>query len=216
MAFLLETEAKRLLSKHGIRVNYDRPASSRSEAADAAASLGFPAAMKVLSPNIIHKTDAGGVFLNVRDEREAMHAYDSIMAAVREKEPSARIEGVLVSPMVRGVETIVGAKKDAQFGPVVMFGLGGVFVEVLRDVSFRVVPIYRRDAASMVREIKSRRVLEGVRGKKPVNVRAIEDALLKVSRLMEREKNVEELDINPLIVDSRAAVVVDARVITSG
>lgn len=216
MGLLLEIEAKRLLSKHGISVNKDRAASALDNAVDIACSIGFPVSMKVMSRDVLHKTDVGGVIVNIRNANEAGTAYNTIIASVNKQVPSAEVEGVIISPMVEGVETIIGAKKDVQFGPIVMFGLGGVFVEVLKDVSFRIVPIYKRDAASMVHEIRAHEVLDGFRGSSQVNLGAIEDALLKVSRMMEREKNIEELDINPLIVNSHSAIAVDARIITMG
>jgi acyl-CoA synthetase (NDP forming) len=211
---LTEVESKELLKQAGIDIIDTRLATSREEAISISRKLGFPVALKVASPDIVHKSDAGGVKLGLGTAREVGKAYADILAAVGQKHPQARIQGVSVQKMARaGVEVIIGMSKDDQFGPVLMFGLGGILVEVLKDVSFRLVPLAKRDAAEMVREIKGYPLLEGYRGQEAVGISYLEELLLKVSDFVEQNPEVKELDLNPVFAYSDGAVAVDARVI---
>ncbi|MDO8530641.1 MAG: acetate--CoA ligase family protein [Dehalococcoidia bacterium] len=214
---LTEVESKALLKEAGVPVVDTRLARTREEAAAIAKEIGYPVALKVVSPDIAHKSDIGGVKLGLRTEKQTAKAFDDIMKAVQARQPNARVHGVAVQKMARpGVEVIVGLSKDAQFGPVVMFGLGGIFVEVLKDVSFRIVPLLRRDAREMIREIKGFPVLQGIRGQEAVDIAALEDILLKVSELAERHPEIKELDLNPILAYKDGAVAVDARVVLEG
>jgi acyl-CoA synthetase (NDP forming) len=210
MKILTEHEAKKLLAKYGIPVTKEQLASSADEALAIASHIGEPVAMKISSPDIPHKSDVGGVALNVKREF-VRTTYDDIISRAKKAVPDANIEGVLVQQMAPpGQEVIVGLKKDPQFGYALMFGLGGIFVEVYRDVSFRVVPIEKKDALMMISEIKGYPVLKGIRGRKPADIDAIADVLIGVSGMAEKE-NIVELDINPLVVSENGAVAVDAR-----
>lgn len=207
---LTEHETKNLLAKYGIPVMKESIATSTDEALAIALHIGTPVAMKISSPDIPHKSDVGGVALNVRRE-DVPTTYNEIMSRIKKAAPGAHIEGILVQQMASpGQEVIVGLKKDAQFGHAIMFGLGGIFVEVYKDVSFRVVPIDRSDALEMISEIKGYPILKGIRGKKPVDIAAIAGVLVSVSDLAEKE-NIIELDVNPLIVNESGAIAVDAR-----
>jgi len=211
---LTEIEAKDLVQKAGIPVVETMLARSREEAEKIARKLGFPVVLKVVSPEVVHKSDAGGVKLNLKNGKQVGLAYDEIMKSVKQKQESARILGVSVQRMAPpGVEVIVGMSKDPQFGPVLMFGLGGIFVEVLKDVSFRIVPLERRDASEMIREIKGFPVLQGIRGAEPVDLSVLEDILLKVSNLAEKAPEIKEMDLNPIFAYKNGALAVDARVI---
>jgi acyl-CoA synthetase (NDP forming) len=211
---LTEVEAKELLRRAGIGVVDTRLAVSKEEAISISRQLGFPVALKIASPDVTHKSDIGGVKLGLKTAKQVGRAYDDVLAAIREKHPRAVIHGVSVQKMARpGVEVIIGVSKDAQFGPVIMFGLGGILVEILKDVSFRIVPLARRDAREMIREIKGYPLLEGYRGQEPVDVLHLEELLLKVSQLVEETPEIKELDINPIFAYSDGAVAVDARVI---
>ncbi len=207
---LTEHETKKLLVKYGIPVTKEQIAASAKEALAVALQIGTPVAMKISSPDIAHKSDVGGVVLNV--EREHVPAtYNKIMARIKKSVPDARIEGILVQQMAPpGHETIVGLKRDAQFGHALMFGLGGIFVEVYKDVSFRVVPIEKSDALEMISEVKGFPILKGIRGRKPADIEAIAQVLVSVSKMAEKE-NIIELDINPLVVNEGGAIAVDAR-----
>ncbi len=213
-AVLTELEAKELLQQAGIGVVDTRLAASREEAIAISRQLGFPVVLKIASPDITHKSDAGGVRLGLETAGQVGKAYDDILAAARRGYPGAVIYGVSVQKMARpGVEVIIGMSRDAQFGPVLMFGLGGILVEILKDVSFRIVPLARRDAGEMLREIKGYPILEGYRGQEAVDIPNLEDLLLKVSRFVEENPGIRELDINPVFAYSDGAVAIDARVI---
>jgi len=211
---LTEVESKQLLEQAGIDVVETRLATSKEKAISISKKLGFPVVLKVASPDIIHKSDAGGVRLGLESAQAVGQAYDDIMAAAKKRHPKAKIMGVVVQKMARpGVEVIVGMSKDDQFGPVLMFGLGGILVEVLEDVSFRLVPLAKRDAAEMVREIKGYPLLKGYRGGEAVKISYLENLLLKVSDFVEKNPEVKELDLNPIFAYSDGALAVDARVI---
>ena len=210
MKILTEHEAKKLLSKYGIPVTKESIAESAVEALAIASQIGTPVAMKISSPDISHKSDVGGVELNVV-VGNVKTTYNKIISRINKANPDARIEGILVQQMAPpGHEIIVGLKKDAQFGHALMFGLGGIFVEVYKDVSFRVVPIERNEALDMISEIKGYPILKGIRGRKPADIEAIAAVLVAVSEMAQKE-NIIELDINPLIVGETGAVAVDAR-----
>ncbi len=214
---LTEVEAKLLLKDAGINVVETRLARSRDEAVAIARELGYPIVMKIASVDVVHKTDAGGVKLGLKTSIQVGKAYDEIMASVKQKLPEARIQGVSVQKMARpGVEVIIGMSKDAQFGPVLMFGLGGILVEILKDVSFRIVPLAPRDAREMVREIKGFPLLQGYRGQEPVDVANLENMILKVSEFVENHPEIKELDLNPVFAYKDGAVAVDARIILEG
>jgi len=211
---LLESEAKDLLSEHGVSIPPYRLATSENEAASYAHELGYPVAMKIASPDILHKTDAGGVRLNIKNAAEARSAFCSLYDSAHDYDPDARVSGVLVTPMVpQGVEVIVGMTRDPQFGPVVMFGLGGIFVEIFKDVSFRVTPFEREEARSMIEEIKAYPILKGVRGEKSKDIGAVSELIMKVASFSDAFDEVRELDLNPVFVYEDGVAVVDARIV---
>jgi acyl-CoA synthetase (NDP forming) len=211
---LTEIESKELLRAAGIDVIDTRLAKSKEEAIAISRKLGFPVVLKIASPDISHKSDAGGVRLGLKTASEVGKAYGSILQAIKQNYPQAKIHGVAVQKMARpGVEVIIGMSKDEQFGPVLMFGLGGILVEVLKDVSFRIVPLSRRDAAEMLREIKGYPLLQGYRGQEAVDISHLEELLLKVSDFVEQTPEIIELDLNPVFAYSHGALAVDARVI---
>ncbi len=213
---LTEIESKQVLAGAGIPVAEARLATTADDAASVADALGYPIVMKIVSPEITHKSDVGGVRVGLKDADEVRAAFGEMTAAVKAKEPGATIEGVAVQKMApQGIEVIIGMSKDAQFGPVLMFGLGGILVEVLKDVSFRIVPIERRDAREMIEEIKAYPVLQGVRGQEPADVGALEELLLKLSEFVEANPQVEELDLNPVFAYKDGALAVDARIVVA-
>ncbi len=211
---LTEIESKQLLKEVGIPTTEIKLAASAKEAADTSQKIGFPVVLKIASPDISHKSDAGGVKVGLKNKDDVASAYKEIMASVKQKFPEAKIDGVSVQNMARpGTEVIIGMTKDAQFGPVLMFGLGGVWVEVLKDVAFRIVPLTRRDASDMIKEIKGARLLEGYRGSEPANIAILEDMLLKVSEFVKKTPEVKEMDLNPIFAYKDGAIAVDARVV---
>jgi acyl-CoA synthetase (NDP forming) len=211
---LTETEAKDLLGQAGINVVETKLAATREKAVSLSRQMGFPVAMKIVSPEVIHKSDAGGVKLGIKTAKQVEKAWDEIQKNIKKQYPDAKIQGISVQKMARpGVEIIIGVSKDPQFGPVIMFGLGGIMVEILKDVSFRIVPLARRDAHEMIREIKGYPVLEGYRGQEPVDIGNLEEFIMKVSAFAEKHPEVEELDLNPVFAYKDGAVAVDARII---
>ncbi len=211
---LTEVESKQILKEAGIDSTNIGLAKTRDEAISLSKEIGLPVVLKIVSPDVLHKTDAGGVKLGLDDEEAVGKAFNEIISAIKKNEPSANIYGVSVQNMARpGVEVIIGMSKDPQFGPVLMFGLGGILVEVLKDVSFRIVPLAKRDAREMIKEIKGYPILEGYRGQEPADVAVLEDYLLKVSDFVDGRPEIKELDINPIFAYSDGAVAVDARVI---
>ena len=208
-----EIQCKKILKDAGLKVTMPVLAATQKEAVAAANKLGYPAAMKIISPQITHKSDIGGVKLGLKNAGDVKKAYDEIMAAVKKKAPKAYIEGVSIQKMAdKGIELVIGMTKD-QFGPMLMFGLGGTMVEVLKDVSFRIVPLTRQDAKEMIREIKGYKLLEGFRGQSGVDVEYLEELLMKLSAFIEQNPEIKEMDINPLFAYKKGAVAVDARII---
>ncbi|MEM1569438.1 MAG: acetate--CoA ligase [Candidatus Bathyarchaeia archaeon] len=201
---LLSHEAKAVIRAYGLNVPRSGFAQNLRQALSIANSIGYPVALKIVSPHIVHKTDVGGVVLNINSDYELENAYDSMMRNIATLLPQARIYGVEVQEMVPpGKEVIVGIHRDLQFGPLIMFGLGGVYVNLMRDVSFRLVPLNRREAYNMVMETKAYSLLRGFRGETPSDVESVVDVLLRVSKLALDFKEIAELDINPLIVYER-------------
>ena len=214
---LNEVESKAMLKAAGIPVVETRFAKTKAEAVAISKEIGFPVALKIMSPNVVHKSDSGGVKLGVQTGAGVEKAITGMRSSVKAVQPDAKIEGVSVQAMARkGVEVIIGMSKDPQFGPVLMFGLGGVLVELLKDVSFRIVPVRKVDAAEMVREIKGFPMLQGFRGSEPADLSALEDLIVKVSDFVEQNPQVKELDLNPVFAYGDGAVAVDARVVVEG
>jgi acyl-CoA synthetase (NDP forming) len=206
---MLEHEAMAWLRDNGIPVPEFRFAATADEAAVGAAEIGYPVVVKVVSPQILHKSDVGGVRLNLRDEAAVRDAFQH-MASIGGEE----FRGVVLYPMVRPVqEVLLGISRDPQFGPVVAFGLGGIYTEVWRDIVLRVAPIGREEAAAMIREIKSLPLLEGVRGQEPCDLDALADVLAQFSQLPFRYPDIGEIDLNPVFMFSEGLAVGDVRVI---
>ena len=211
---LLETESRDLLSEYGVSLPDAALAKTPAEAVEAADRLGYPLAMKIVSPDIIHKSDAGGIKLKLSNADEVKTAFDEIIKNAEKITSRERIVGTLLSPMVPpGQECIIGMIRDAQFGPVIMFGLGGIFVEVLKDVSFRAAPLADEDIDDMISEIKGYKILTGVRGEKAKDVEAIKGVLAKLSEIVIDNPEISEIDLNPVIVHEKGLSIVDSRVL---
>ncbi|MBC8314981.1 MAG: acetate--CoA ligase family protein [Bacteroidales bacterium] len=214
---LTEYEGKKLLALYGIPVTKEEIASSEKQAVSIAETIGYPVALKINSPDILHKTEAGGLKLNIQNNEDLLAAYNEILINAREYNPNAQLNGILIQEMVRdGIEVIIGVNNNPQFGPTVMFGLGGIFVEILKDVSMRVAPLSFEDAMEMIKEIKGFKVLTGARGRSKADIHAIAGVLVKVSRMaLDLEDQIAELDINPLLVmpEGKGVCVADALVL---
>lgn len=206
-------QVEKLLLKYKIPFCQTKLAKSKTEAINFAKKIGYPLVLKISSPNILHKTDFGGVKIGIKTEIGLKNSWDDILTSVKKSKPKAKIEGILVQKMLKGIEAAVGMKKDPQFGAVLMFGLGGIFIEVLKDVSLRIAPVTKKEALKMIKEIKSSKILEGFRGQKPADIRKIAEIISNLSKLALVEKNIKEIDLNPIFVNEKTALVVDARII---
>ena len=212
--FLLEPEAKVVCMEYDIPVTAFRVAKTEEEALKFADDIGYPVVLKIISPDIIHKSDVGGVIINLRNTEEVKDAYRRILLEVKRRKADADILGIFVQEMApKSTEVIIGATKDPQFGPALMFGLGGVFVEILEDVTFRIAPITKQDAKEMITEVKAYPLLTGYRGKPPADIDTIISILLNTSKLVMDHQEIKELDLNPIMVYETGAKTVDARII---
>ncbi|MGD9344831.1 MAG: acetate--CoA ligase family protein [Candidatus Aminicenantes bacterium] len=215
-SFLLEHEAYDVLKAYGFPVIRSSIARNAREAEEAAQKLGFPVVLKIVSPDILHKFDFGGVSLNIQNKKEVRTAYKRIIQNIKKRKPDAGILGVIVERMVPpGKEVILGMNRDPQFGPILMFGLGGTYVEALEDVTFRLAPIRELTASIMIRKTKTHKILDGVRGEPVYDFQSIEECLKRLSQLVTDFEDIKELDINPLIVyeKGKGCLIVDARII---
>lgn len=211
---LLEPEAKAICAEYGIIVNKFSVATTEKEAVAQSEKIGYPVVLKIVSPDIIHKSDAGGVKVNLKTAAEVEAAFKTIMENAKKYKADAKIVGEIVQEMApQGTEVIVGAVKDPSFGQTVMFGLGGIFVELLKDVSFRVAPLTKQDAKEMITSLKAFPLLNGYRGSKPADLDAIADVLCNVSKMILDNPEIKELDLNPVMAYPVGTKCVDARII---
>ena len=212
--FLLEPEAKTVCKDYGIPVTNFKVAKNETEAVEFAEEIGYPVVLKIVSPDVIHKSDVGGVVINLKDAKDVRNTYKRIMDNVKKHKANAKIVGILVQEMApQSTEVIVGATKDPQFGPTLMFGLGGIFVEILKDVTFRIAPIKEDEAREMITEVKAYPLLKGYRNTPLADTEAIVEILLNTSRLIMEHQEIKELDLNPIMVYEKGAKTVDARII---
>jgi acetyltransferase len=210
----LPLEAVRsLLAAYGIPTLATRVARTADEAVSAARTIGLPVAAKVLSPDIVHKTEVGGVQLDLRSDADVRDAFEAITRSAAAAQPGARIDGVLIEQFVRGGrEVIVGMSQDPSFGSILMFGLGGIYVEALKDVAFRIQPVSDVDAREMIDSIRGVQLLRGMRGEKPSDFDVLIEIIQRVSQLVGDHPEIREMDINPFVVFEKGGVAVDARV----
>ena len=211
---LLESEAKAVCLEYGIPVTRFMLASNENEAVKSAGLIGYPVVLKIVSPDIIHKSDAGGVMINLKNPNDVAEAYEKIVENGKKYNSNANIVGVLVQEMApQSTEVIVGAIKDPQFGQTLMFGLGGVWVEILKDVSFRIAPLSLEDARQMIIELKAYPLLRGYRNTPPADIDALVSIICNTSRLVMENPEIKELDLNPVMAYQKGATTVDARII---
>lgn len=212
--FITEPNAVKRLADYGISYPGNGLAKNDQEAVELAENLGFPVVMKIVSPDIIHKTDSGGVRLGLTSREDVKNAFKEIIASAKKNFPDALIEGVLICEQAKqGVEVIVGVTKDRVFGRVMMFGLGGIFTETLNDITFRSIPITTMDAKEMIEEIKGYPILRGVRNRASCDMQALKDLLIKVSKFIVEHPEIDELDLNPVCVYTKGVQVLDVRLI---
>jgi len=209
--FLLGVEALAFLEREGFKVLETSLAKNENEAAGAASRIGYPVALKLSSPDVIHKTETGGIRVSLKNDDEVRRAFNEIVTSFGTNSPQKRLDGVMVQKLGAGFELIVGTRKDPQFGPVLMFGLGGIFAEAVRDVSFRLIPITAGNARDMIEELRGYRALKNPRSG-TVDLPSVQDFLLKVSRLMEKHEEIQEMDLNPVFVNSNNVEICDVRI----
>ncbi|MEM3715493.1 MAG: acetate--CoA ligase family protein [Nitrososphaeria archaeon] len=215
--WLLEPEAKEICRIYGLPVTKLGVARNEEELLKLSKEIGYPIVLKILSPNILHKSDVGGVLVGLKNETEVLNGYRQIINNVKKNKPDAIINGVVVQEMAPpSTEVIIGVTKDPQFGHAIMFGLGGIFVELFKDVSFRIIPITKRDAEEMIREIKGYALLKGYRGKPPADVNSLINTLLTASQIIEENHEISEMDLNPILVYESGIKIVDARIVIGG
>lgn len=213
-SMLLEHEAKEVCRSYGLRAPCSAVVTNEEQARAKADELGFPLVAKVVSPDILHKSDCGGVILGLSDSDQVVTAFRNIVQSAQHNCPTASVEGVLLEAMVpSGTEVIAGCMTDPQFGKAVMFGLGGLFVEVYSDVAFRIVPVSREDATEMIEELRGYSILKGARGRPKVRLDVIQDLITNLSRMVQDLDVVDQVDLNPVILRESDATVVDAKII---
>lgn len=211
---MTEYESKRILSSFGIPITKEVLVTSPKEAVNVAEDIGFPVVMKVVSPHVLHKTEAKCVRINIRSAEEVRKTFHEILENANRYEHGPKIDGILIQEMIQdGIETIIGTTYDETFGPIIMFGLGGIYVEVFKDVSFRIIPLGLFDAEEMIHDVKGYEILRGTRGREALNIEAVMDTLMKVSSLVEQMKMIKALDINPLFVSKEGVKAADARIV---
>jgi len=211
---LLETEANAVCREYGIPITRFELSKNENESVKYAEKIGYPVVLKIVSPDIIHKSDVGGVIVDLRNADEVKAAHKRIIENVRKHKHAARIVGILVQEMAPpSTEIIIGSTKDPQFGPAIMFGLGGVFVEIMKDVAFRIAPITEEEASEMITEVRAYPLLTGYRNSPPADIAAIIKILLNVSKLVTENQEIKELDLNPVMIYPKGAKTVDARII---
>jgi hypothetical protein len=211
---MLEPELLDFLENNGLHIPAHHFVMNIDEAKDAARQLNSPFVLKIVSPDILHKSDVGGVRLGLKNPNEVEQAFIEMMVEIKSKCPKARLDGALLIEQVpQGLEVIVGITQDTTFGPVIMFGLGGVFVEAMRDVVFRAVPVEKKDALQMILGIKNKHVLSGWRGGLPVDIEKLADLICRVSDLSDQHHEIKELDLNPIRICEDDILILDARIL---
>jgi acetyl-CoA synthetase (ADP-forming) len=201
-------ETKKLLSKYKIPYGQGEIIKNKTNGFDFAKEFDYPVVIKIYSSNILHKIDIGGVILDIRDEESLSVAWEKISKLAQSKKAD-----ILIQKQEKGIEIIMGAKRDPVFGPIIMFGLGGIFAEILKDVSFRLAPVTKKEVKEMIKEIKGYKILNGYRGQKQANLLKLEEILLSLSEMIVKESQIKEIDFNPIIISDKKAVVVDAKIL---
>jgi acyl-CoA synthetase (NDP forming) len=206
-------ESRKILELAGIPLNKMRMTVKIEEGIEKSKDVGYPVVLKIVSEDIIHKSDSGGVKIGISSEEEFRDAYQDMMQSVQEHYPEAEIEGVSIEEMVKGVELLIGTNTDEQFGKMIAFGIGGVFVEVYKDVSFRLIPVTKSDVEEMIDEIEGKKILKGYRGLPIVNREELVSLILKISKIIEDYPEIKEMDLNPVVGTEKGLVAIDARII---
>ena len=206
-------DSRRIMELAGIPLNKMRLATNLKEGIEKANKLGYPVVLKIVSADVIHKSDSGGVKIGINSEDVLRESFEDMMQSVKDYYPDAKIEGVSIEEMVKGVELLIGINTDLQFGKMIAFGIGGVFVEVYKDVSFRLIPVTKQDIEEMIDEIEGKKILDGYRGMPVVNKEELVLLILKISKIIEENPSIKEMDLNPVVGTEDGLKVIDARIV---
>ena len=212
-SILTYEESRRIMELAGIPLNKMEIAKNINESVAKAKSIGYPVVLKVVSEDVLHKSDSGGVKIGIKSEEDLKNAYNDMISKVKEHYPNARIDGFSIEEMVEGVELLIGTNTDSQFGKMIALGIGGIFVEVYKDVSFRLIPVEKEDVEDMISDIQGKKIFDGYRGKPSVNKEELISIVLQISKLVEQYPMIKEMDLNPIVATEKGLRAIDARII---
>lgn len=206
-------ESRKIIDLVGLPLNKMALATNAEETIEKAKEVGYPIALKIISEDIIHKSDAGGVKIGIKSDEELKKSYEDMMINIKKHYPTAKIDGVSIEEMVKGTEILIGSMTDTQFGKMIALGIGGIFTEIYKDVTFRLIPITKKDVKEMMNEIKGKKIFEGFRGLPQVKTEELTNLMLKISKLVEENPIIKEMDLNPVVATEKGLITIDARII---
>lgn len=206
-------ESRKIIDLAGLQLNKMALATNAEESIEKAREVGYPIALKIVSEDVIHKSDAGGVKIGIKSDEELKKSYENMMVSIKKHYPTAKVEGVSIEEMVEGTEVLIGSMTDSQFGKMIALGIGGIFTELYKDVTFRLIPITKEDVKEMINEIKGKKLFEGFRGFPPVKKEKLINLMLKISKLVEENPIIKEMDLNPVVATEKGLITIDARII---
>ena len=206
-------ESRKIIDLAGLQLNKMALATNAEESIEKAREVGYPIALKIVSEDVIHKSDAGGVKVGIKSDGELKKSYEDMMVSIKKHYPTAKVDGVSIEEMVEGVEVLIGSMTDSQFGKMIALGIGGIFTELYKDVTFRLIPIIKEDVKEMINEIKGKKLFEGFRGFPPVKKDELISLMLKISKLVEENPIIKEMDLNPVVATEKGLITIDARII---
>lgn len=206
-------ESRKIINLAGLPLNKMALATNAEESIEKAREVGYPIALKIISEDVIHKSDAGGVKIGIKSDEELKKSYEDMMISIKKHYPTAKINGVSIEEMVKGTEVLIGSMTDTQFGKMIALGIGGIFTEIYKDVTFRLIPITKEDVKEMMNEIKGKKIFEGFRGLPQVKKEDLTNLMLKISKLVEENPIIKEMDLNPVVATEKGLITIDARII---
>ncbi len=206
-------ESRKIIDLAGLPLNKMALATNAEESIEKAREVGYPIALKIVSEDVIHKSDAGGVKVGIKSDEELKKSYEDMMISIKKHYPTAKIDGVSIEEMVKGTEVLIGSTTDSQFGKMIALGIGGIFTEIYKDVTFRLIPITKEDVKEMMNEIKGKKIFEGFRGLPQVKKEELTNLMLKISKLIEENPIIKEMDLNPVVATEKGLITIDARII---
>lgn len=206
-------ESRKIIDLAGLQLNKMALATNAEESIEKAREVGYPVALKIVSEDVIHKSDVGGVKVGIKSDEELKKSYEEMMVSIKKHYPTAKVEGVSIEEMVKGTEVLIGSMTDSQFGKMIALGIGGIFTEIYKDVTFRLIPITKEDVKEMMNEIKGKKIFEGFRGLPQVKKEELTNLMMKISKLVEENPIIKEMDLNPVVATEKGLITIDARII---